>query len=259
VCCSVLQCVVLCCSVLQCVVVCVAVCCRVLQCVAVFVVCCGVLQDVAVHLRQGLEFEGTSTWVCYSVLQCVAMWYSVLQCVAGALQCVTVCWSALQCVAACCSACVARTLEFAGTHNWVCCSVLQCVAVCCSVLQHIAAYCSVLQCIAVCCKCIAVCCSVLQCITVCCSVLQCLRGAKSTSGACESQHTNGLVQIALVTAHKWISSNCCIIEWLHVVGSLKLYVSFTKEPYKRHVILQKRPIILRSLLIVVTPYDFCRI
>ena len=39
-----------------------------------------------------------------------------------------------------------------------------------------------------------------------------------------------------------------------MVGSSKLYVSFAKEPYKRDCILQKRPIILRSLLIVATPY-----
>ena len=42
--------------------------------------------------------------------------------------------------------------------------------------------------------------------------------------------------------------------WLRQVGSLKLYVTFAKEPYKRDYILQKRPIILRSLLIVATPY-----
>jgi len=30
--------------------------------------------------------------------------------------------------------------------------------------------------------------------------------------------------------------------WLRLVGSLKLYVSFAKEPYKRDDILQKRPI-----------------
>ena len=41
--------------------------------------------------------------------------------------------------------------------------------------------------------------------------------------------------------------------WLRLVGSLKLQVSFAKEPYKRDDILQKRPIILRSLLIVATP------
>jgi len=43
------------------------------------------------------------------------------------------------------------------------------------------------------------------------------------------------------------------MEWLRSVGSLKLYVPFAKKPYKRDDILQKRPIILRSLLVVATP------
>jgi len=47
------------------------------------------------------------------------------------------------------------------------------------------------------------------------------------------------------------------IGWLRLVGSLKLQVSFAKEPYKRDCILQKRPIIFRSLLFVATPYDVC--
>jgi len=38
-----------------------------------------------------------------------------------------------------------------------------------------------------------------------------------------------------------------------LVGSLKPEVSFAKEPYKRDDILQKKPVILRSLLIIVTP------
>jgi len=42
--------------------------------------------------------------------------------------------------------------------------------------------------------------------------------------------------------------------WLRLVGSLKLYVSFAKDPYKRDDILQQRPIIWRSLLIVATLY-----
>ena len=41
--------------------------------------------------------------------------------------------------------------------------------------------------------------------------------------------------------------------WLRLVGSLKLQVSFAKEPCKIDFVLQKRPIILRSLLIVATP------
>jgi len=43
--------------------------------------------------------------------------------------------------------------------------------------------------------------------------------------------------------------------WLGLVGSLNLHVSSAKEPYQRDDILQKRPIILRSLLIVATPYQ----
>jgi len=44
--------------------------------------------------------------------------------------------------------------------------------------------------------------------------------------------------------------------WLRLVGSSKLQVSFAKEPYKRDYILQKKPVILRSLLIVATPLPF---
>jgi len=41
--------------------------------------------------------------------------------------------------------------------------------------------------------------------------------------------------------------------WLRLVGSFELQVPFAKEPCIRDDILQKRPIILRSLLIVATP------
>ena len=42
--------------------------------------------------------------------------------------------------------------------------------------------------------------------------------------------------------------------WLRLVGSLNLQVSFAKKPYKRDIYSSKRRIILRSLLIVATPY-----
>jgi len=48
---------------------------------------------------------------------------------------------------------------------------------------------------------------------------------------------------------------CLYMGWLRLVGSLKLQVSFAKEPYQRDYILQKRSMILRSLLIVATPYQ----
>jgi len=45
------------------------------------------------------------------------------------------------------------------------------------------------------------------------------------------------------------------MEWLQLVGSLKWWVSFAKEPYKRDDILQKRRVILRCLPIVATSYS----
>ena len=47
-----------------------------------------------------------------------------------------------------------------------------------------------------------------------------------------------------------------VMGWLHVVGSLKLYVSFAEYCLFYRSLLQKRPIILRSLLIVATPYGY---
>ena len=47
-------------------------------------------------------------------------------------------------------------------------------------------------------------------------------------------------------------ANMVTMGWPRVVGSLKTQVSFAKETYKRDDILQKRPIILRSLLTVAT-------
>jgi len=48
-----------------------------------------------------------------------------------------------------------------------------------------------------------------------------------------------------------------VMGWLQVVGFLTLQVCFAKEPYKRDYTLQKRPLILRSLLIIATPYCNC--
>jgi len=51
----------------------------------------------------------------------------------------------------------------------------------------------------------------------------------------------------------WHTHIIAHMGWLRFVGSLKFQVSFAKESYKRDDILQKRPIILRSLLIAATP------
>ena len=47
--------------------------------------------------------------------------------------------------------------------------------------------------------------------------------------------------------------------WLWLVGSIKLQVSFAKEPYTRDNILQKRPIILSILLTVATLYEWVEV
>ena len=63
--------------------------------------------------------------------------------------------------------------------------------------------------------------------------------------------------LSVLALPAYIKYKSAIIEsmgWLRLVGSLKLQVSFAKETYTRDDILQKRPIILRSLLIVATPY-----
>jgi len=44
------------------------------------------------------------------------------------------------------------------------------------------------------------------------------------------------------------------MRWLRLVGSLKLYVSFAEHSLFYRALLQKRRILLRSLLIVATPY-----
>jgi len=45
--------------------------------------------------------------------------------------------------------------------------------------------------------------------------------------------------------------------WLRVVGSLKSQVSFAEYSLFYRALLQRRPVILRSLLIVATPYLEC--
>ena len=54
--------------------------------------------------------------------------------------------------------------------------------------------------------------------------------------------------------HSNYVDNQGLMGWLRLVGALKLQVSFAKEPYKIDHILQKRPKISRSLLIVAIPY-----
>jgi len=72
-------------------------------------------------------------------------------------------------------------------------------------------------------------------------------GARVESHRCRCRHGDGHRAKACVQAQG--------MGWLRLVGSFKFQVSFAKEPHKRDDILQKRPIFLRSLLIVDTPYE----
>ena len=58
--------------------------------------------------------------------------------------------------------------------------------------------------------------------------------------------------------HEQVTRRCSShshMAWLRLVDSSKLYVSFAEYRLFYIAFLQKRPIILRSLLIVATPYD----
>jgi len=66
-------------------------------------------------------------------------------------------------------------------------------------------------------------------------------------------HTHTHTMVTLCKSQLYNDVYMCM-GWLRLVGSLKFRSLFAKEPYKRDYILQKRPIILRSPLIVATPY-----
>jgi len=117
---------------------------------------------------------------------------------------------------------------------------------------------------------IAVCRSVLQCVAVRCSVLQRLLTVASLFGdkdythlcvcVCKMHGEHNLnVLFLIIWQHTAARCNtlqhtatrcdtdythmCVRMGWRWLVGSLKLYVSFAKEPDKIDYILQKRPII----------------
>jgi len=95
------------------------------------------------------------------------------------------------------------------------------------------------------CECVCVC--VCACVCVC--VLP----------ACGCSHVDMFAYIYKYRVYEHIYFHIRIytcMGWLQLVGSSKIQVSFAKKPCKRDYILQKRPIFLRSLLIVATPYIF---
>ena len=108
----------------------------------------------------------------------------------------------------------------------MCCSVLQCVAVCCSMLQ-----------------CVAVCRSVLQCVV-------CVNKYDPDELCMYEYGDIGLHEHDDISLYEYdiFYRNCKKKELF------ELYVSFAEYCLFYRALLQKRPIILRSLLIVATTY-----
>jgi len=63
----------------------------------------------------------------------------------------------------------------------------------------------------------------------------------------------GLSLCILVCAAIFFGQICQDMGWLRSVGSLKLYVSFAEYSLFCRALLEKRPIILRNILVVATP------
>jgi len=94
-------------------------------------------------------------------------------------------------------------------------------------------------------------------VAVCCSVLQCVRRGYAHSiiraaASWQLQHTATHCNTLLHTATHTNNNNESL-GWLQWVGSLKLQVSLAEYRLFYKALLQKRPMILRSLLIPATP------
>jgi len=179
------------------------------------------------------------------------------------------------------SSCIIGAMALMSVCKWqyvsLSCSELQWVAVSCSELQWVAVSCSELQWVAV------KICSELQWVAVSCQKLQwvaeesCrdfhksvevprhLRVTYNSNAKHERAGRDIVLSASFFCLERyrglcfflWQGLLSCVyakrsvyedMGWLRLVGSLKLQVSFAKKPYKRDYILQKRTIILRSLL-----------
>jgi len=113
----------------------------------------------------------------------------------------------------------------------------------------------------------AICCSVLQCVAVSACplsptptvprhLLQCV---VCFSVSVRSHQSIGMLYAFAKSNIEYLmylptrGSNLLTVGWLRLVGSIKLQVSFAKEPYKRDDILQMTHVIVSILLTVATP------
>ena len=135
-----------------------------------------------------------------------------------------------------------KTCHEPHLHSTSCvhCNTLQHTATHCNTLQHTATHCNMLPQLS--------------------SALEC--ALQHTAKHCKIlQHTaTHCNTLEFTTIHRQIDRQiytfACIYHtgWLRLVGSLKIQVSFAEYSLIYRALLQKRPAILRSLLIVSTPY-----
>jgi len=130
-----------------------------------------------------------------------------------------------------------------------CACVCVCVCLLCvlGVFVCLCVYVSVCLCVRVCRVCLCVCVSVCLCICVSAYFCVCVSMRMCVS-VC-------MCPCVYARVSEWLlGGQHAPMGWLCIVGSIKLWVSFAKEPYKRDYILQKRPIIWSILLTVATPW-----
>jgi len=172
-------------------------------------------------------------------------------------------FSILQCIVVCCCPLTSKLRQQVKCVA-VCCSAMLCVAVCCSVLQ-----------------CVAERCSALQCVVVSCPLASKHRPQFGVSfnlnlqSLCHRSLFNGTWQKRpgeldhdmrpLVSKRRpqvWYDVMrcrvlcCCAVRcmgWLRLVGSLNLHVPLGNIGLFCRALLQKRPVFLRSLILVATP------
>ena len=195
---------------------------RVCVCVYVCVcVCVCVCERDRERERESVCVLVCMCGVCVRVLVCVCVYVYVRACLC-VLACIyvpvylCVCVRVLVCVCVCACACV-------------CVGGCMCVCLCMCVRARTHMHACVCMYVRVCvCLCVCVCVAIM-----------CLFGQ--------------LVCYNMPVGHCVNYSVNNRMGWLRVVGSLKLYVSFAEYRLFYRALLQKRPVISRSLLIVATP------
>jgi len=130
-----------------------------------------------------------------------------------------------------------------------------CVCVCVCVCGYAVAMWSTRQlhaCVCVCvCVCVSVCVFVCACACVCVCHCVCVSLSTSVKHTQIQTHTHMYAFIPdYILKYKYRVMD---IGWLHLVSSFKLCVSFAEYSNFCRALLQKRPIIWRSLLIIATP------